>query len=36
LVYLLFSRCNYDAASDFVQAYFVRRFKTQIRHFEPP
>jgi hypothetical protein len=36
LVLLLFSRRNCDAASDFVQAYFVRRFKTQIRHFAPP
>jgi hypothetical protein len=35
LVFLLFSRRNCDAALDFVQAYFVRRFKTQIRHFAP-
>ena len=34
LVCLLFSRRNCDAASDFVQALFVRRFKTKIRHFE--
>jgi hypothetical protein len=33
VVCLLFSRLNCDAASDFVQAYFVRHFKTQIRHF---
>jgi len=36
LVCLLFSRRNCDAASDFVQALFVRRFKTKIRHLSRP